>query len=165
MTINDDSQNNNQPSPWFVRSGRFLQGVFISIYRTTIQSVKNVPSKLINHYRVKTNERKRLPKRKSPNRIYVLVGYTTRAQIDRKIRKEKYAHTIRNILIVGIIALLILLSYRSVIPLIDSELYKQMIGIDDVEDMTKNDPFENEYDHKVVIFSTDPVADSSIEPQ
>ncbi|MBN1892813.1 MAG: hypothetical protein JW780_08535 [Clostridiales bacterium] len=107
------------------------------------------------------NERKRLPKRKSPNRIYVLVGYTTQAQIDRKYRKEKYAHMVRNVLIVGIIALLILLSYRSIIPLIDSDLYKQMIGIDDVDDMTKNDPFENDSDHKVVIFSTDSTTDSS----
>ncbi|NLO62101.1 MAG: hypothetical protein GX099_01570 [Clostridiaceae bacterium] len=146
---------NQQVSPWYIRFGRLMSGIASSVIRTTVQYFKNIPSRAINHFRTWMNEKKRLPKRTSPNRIYVLVGYTTQSQIDRRFRKAKYIHLIRNLLLVGIVALLLILGYRSLIPLIDSDRYQQMIGIKDVGEMTKNDPFEPDTTEKVVTFATE----------
>jgi len=152
-------QNNNSKvqsaSPWHQRAAAMIQGIAVSSYRATIQYFKNIPSKIINYVRTKNNEKKRIPQRTRPNRIYVLVGYTTQAYIDRKFRKEKFAHIIRNVLIAGILLILVFLAYRSVIPLIDSEQYKQMLGIKDVGEMTKKDPFEADSNEKVMTFESE----------
>lgn len=139
-------------SPWHQRAAAMIQGIAVSSYRATIQYFKNFPSKIINYIRTKNNEKKRIPKRTRPNRIYVLVGYTTQAHIDRKFRKEKFAHIIRNVLIAGILVILVFLASRYLIPLIDSEQYKQMLGINDVGEMTRKDPFEADSSNKVMTF-------------
>ncbi len=151
---NSDSMNPVNPG-WYIRFGKRLQAVAISMYRNTIQYYKNIPSRIVNHFRTRANEKKRLPKRTSANRIYVLVGYTTQAHIDSRFRKQKTIHILRNLLIAGILGLLIILLYRSILPMIDSDQYKKMLGIERVDEMTKKDPFELDSDNKVVTFATD----------
>ena len=36
------------------------------------------------------------------------------------------------------------MAYRWIMPQLDTDEYKQMVGIDDIEDMTRNDPFASE---------------------
>ncbi len=151
---NANPLNPTDPS-WYIRFGKRIQAVAFSMYRSTIQYYKNIPSRIVNHFQTRANEKKRLPKRTSANRIYVLVGYTTQAHIDNRFRKEKSIHVIRNLLIIGVFALLVVLAYRSIIPLIDSEQYKKMLGIEHVGEMTEKDPFEVDSNDKVVTFATD----------
>ena len=155
MSDNNEIPNNPSSVAWYNRIGRMIQGLSVSLLRTTLQYFRNIPSRIINCFRTRMNERKRLPRRNRPNRIYVLVGYTTQAQIDRKFRNEKFAHNIRNFLIFCVVLIIIILSYRSIIPFIDSEQYKQMLGIEDVGEMTKNDPFEADSSDKVMTFETE----------
>jgi hypothetical protein len=155
MSVQNANPMNIANISWYVRFGKRIQAIAISMYRTTIQYFKNIPSRIANCYKTKANEKKRLPKRTSANRIYVLVGYTTQSHIDSRFRKQKSIHIIRNLLIAGVIALLIILAYRSILPLIDSEQYKKMLGIEHVDEMTEKDPFEVDTNNKVVTFATD----------
>jgi hypothetical protein len=151
---NANSMNPTNPA-WYVRVVKRIQAIAESMHRTTIQYLKNIPTRIINYFKTKANERKRLPKRTSANRIYFLVGYTTQKHIDHRFRKEKTIHIIRNLLILSIIALLMVLAYRSIIPLIDPDQYTKMLGIENVDEMTEKDPFEMDSNNKVVTFATD----------
>ena len=85
-----------------------------------------------------------MPKRKSIHKVYVLVGYTTKEYVDRKYRKERTLLIIRRILIACIIILSLIMAYRWFVPKLDTNEYKQMIGINKMDELTQSDPFATE---------------------
>jgi hypothetical protein len=155
-----DNINTNQPdikplTPWYIRAINWVSGVATSIFRTTVRYFKNIPSKIINLYRRRKKEHDRMPKRTSANKVYVLIGYTTKKNVDRKYRREKVMYRLRSVLVFVIIIVLLIMIYQAVIPMIDSSEYKQMLGIEKIEKMAEKDPFESEKDNDIILFSAE----------
>ena len=120
-------------------------GAFFSFLgRTTVQYFRNLPDKIRNKIKAKISEHRRMPKRKSISKVYVLVGYTTKEYVDQKYRKEKALLMIRRILVAAIIILILIMTYRWIMPKLDTNEYKQMVGIQDIDDLTSSDPFATE---------------------
>ncbi len=154
-SINSNQSNIRPDAPWYIRAVNWVVGVASSVFRTTVRFFKNIPSKIINYFRRRKKEHDRMPKRTSANRVYVLIGYTTKKYVDRKYRREKVMHRIRSVLVFLIIIILLIMVYRSVVPMIDSSEYKQMLGIEKIEKMAEKDPFESEKDNDIILFSTE----------
>lgn len=96
-----------------------------------------------------------MPKRTSANKVYVLIGYTSKKNVDRKYRREKVLYRLRSVLILAIIIVLLVMIYQAIIPMIDSSEYKQMLGIEKIEKMAEKDPFETEKDNDIILFSAE----------
>lgn len=157
---------NKNIDPWYMRAILWLAGLLGSIYRATTMYAKNIPHRISNLYKRKMGERSRMPKRSSVNRVYVLIGYTTKEHVDNKFRKEKLMYYLRYTLIFAIIVILIILAFHTVIPIIETTEYRQMLGIEDIAKMTEKDPFISPTESNLVILSTDvvtPVPQSSEE--
>lgn len=155
-----DNINSNQPdikpsAPWYMRAINWVIGVVSSVFRTTVRYFKNIPSKMINLYRRRKKEHDRMPKRNSANKVYILIGYTTKKNVDRKYRREKVLYRLRSVLVLAIIIVLLIMIYQAVIPMIDSSEYKQMLGIEKIEKMAEKDPFETEKDSNIILFSAE----------
>lgn len=153
-----DSTKSIQPdiklsSPWYMRAIYWIAGVFSSIFRTTVRYIRNIPSKILNLYRRRKKEHERMPKRTSANKVYILIGYTTKKNVDKKYRREKYLYRFRGIMVFAIIIILLIMIYRAVTPMLDASEYKQMLGIEKIEKMAEKDPFETEKDSNVILFS------------
>lgn len=119
-------------------------GFFAFIGRTTWKFFKDLPTKIRNKINEKIAEKRRMPKRKSIHKVYVLVGYTTKEYVDRKYRKERALLIIRKILVAAIVIILIMMVYRWFMPQLDTDEYKQMIGINELNELTESDPFATE---------------------
>ena len=119
-------------------------GFFKFLGRTTVQFFKDLPNEIRNKVKAKIAEHRRMPKRKSINKVYVLVGYTTKEYVDQKYRKEKTLLIIRRILIACIVIIVLIMTYQWITPKLDTNEYKQMVGINDIDDLTQNDPFATE---------------------
>lgn len=117
---------------------------FRFIGRTTVTFFKQLPHTIATKYKAKVAEYRRMPKRRSINKVYVLVGYTTKEYVDRKFRKERILLTIRKILVICIVLITLIIAWRWIYPKLDTEEYKQMIGINEMGELTKNDPFATE---------------------
>jgi hypothetical protein len=155
-----DNANSNQSNikplaPWYMRAIYWVAGVASSVYRTTVRYIKNIPSKIANFYRRKKREHDRMPKRTSASKVYVLIGYTSKKNVDRKYRREKVLYRLRSVLILAIIIVLLVMIYQAIIPMIDSSEYKQMLGIEKIEKMAEKDPFETEKDNDIILFSAE----------
>lgn len=114
-----------------------------SVGRTTVRLITNLPNKIKNHFVKKYNEYKRKPKRDSISRVYVLVGYTSKQHIEKKYNMEKYMMIFRRGLLVLIFVLLLFITINSITPVFKKVQYNQMFGIDNIKEMTKNDPFSD----------------------
>lgn len=121
-----------------------IGGFFQFIGRTTITFFKHLPHMISTKVKAKVAERRRMPKRRTINKVYVLVGYTTKEYVDRKYRKERILLRIRKVLIACIVILILVMSWRWFYPKIDTDEYKQMIGVNDMKDLTRDDPFATE---------------------
>ncbi len=121
-----------------------IGGFFQFLGRTTVTFFKHLPHTISTKVKAKVAEKRRMPKRRSINKVYVLVGYTTKEYVDRKYRKERLLLMIRKILVVLIVFLVLVMTWRWIYPKLDTDEYKQMIGINDVEELTKDDPFATE---------------------
>ena len=121
-----------------------IGGFFAFLGRTTVQFFKNLPDAIRNRVKAKIAEHRRMPKRKSISKVYVLVGYTTKEYVDRKYRKERALLVIRKILIACIIFLVLVMTYRWFKPKVDYTEYKQMIGVNELDELTQSDPFATE---------------------
>ncbi|MBP5493202.1 MAG: hypothetical protein J6Y08_10210 [Clostridiales bacterium] len=127
-----------------------IVGFFCFLGSTTVKFFKNLPVQIRNKFKEKINERRRMPKRKSIHKVYVLVGYTTKEYVDRKYRKERTLLIIRKVLVAAILILVVVMVYRWIMPQLDTEEYKQMIGINDIDDLTSSDPFATETTNAVI---------------
>jgi len=119
-----------------------LQLLGKSIYIATLLFFKNIPSVIKNRWQRYWNEKKRLPKRKTKSRVYVLVGYTSKEKVDKRYRSMKIQKLIKGFLIIGILVISMILLYRAFSPEFDFASYQQMFGIEKLDDLTEKDPFE-----------------------
>lgn len=131
-----------------VSSGAFslltwIQGVVGSIGRTTVRFVRNIPSRLQNKYMRYRNEKKRLPRRKTKSKVYVLAGYTTKAYVNRRFAAIKVQQIIRKTLLGLILLVFLVIMYKWLDPLGNTNELKQIIGIDKIDDLAQEDPFSN----------------------
>ena len=129
---------------WWEKALFAFLGFFAFLGRTTLNFFKSLPNKISSKIKEKIAQKKRMPKRKSIHKVYVLVGYTTKEYVNRKYRKERILLIIRRILVACIIVIILIMAYRWIMPQLDTEEYKQMVGIDDIDDLTRNDPFASE---------------------
>lgn len=118
-----------------------LSGICGSVARTTVRFFKNLPNRAQNYVKRKINEHKRKPQREDINKVYVLVGYTTKKHIDDRYNRERELMLLRRGLLLIIFVLILLISFKNIIPYVDVDQYKNMFGIGDVEELTENDPF------------------------
>lgn len=119
------------------------KAVLLSIGHATVKFVREIPAKFKSFCVIKLNEYKSRPKRTEMNKVYVLVGYTTKQHVDSKYRTEHMLVTVRRILLVIIFLELVLISFNKFIPMVNFDQYKSIFGISDVEEITGNDPFGN----------------------
>ena len=122
----------------------WIQGVSGSIFRTTVRFVKNIPPRVHNKYLRYRNEKKRMPRRRSKSKVYVLVGYTTKEHVDRRFAAMKVQHLIRKTLIALIVIVFAVILYNWLDPLGNTNEIKQIVGIDKIDDLAQEDPFEAE---------------------
>ena len=116
-----------------------------SVARTTVRYFKNLPNKIRDYIKRKVNEYKRRPPRKEANKVYVLVGYTTKKNLDNRFNSEHLMIVFRRILLVFIFLLLLIITLNWIRPLIEVDQYKQVFGVENVDDITSNDPFYSEF--------------------
>lgn len=119
----------------------WLQGVVGSIYRTTLRFIKNIPSRLHNKYLRYMNERRRMPRRKTKSKVYVLVGYTSKEHVDRRFMAMKVQNLIRKSLLLGILIVFLIIIFKWLDPLGNINELKQIVGIDSMDDLAQEDPF------------------------
>lgn len=120
-----------------------LSGICGSVARTTVRFFKNLPGRVVNFVKRKINEYKRKPPREDINKVYVLVGYTTKKHIDARYNRERELMVLRRGLLIIIFVLILLISFKTFVPYINVDQYKNMFGIGDVDELTENDPFAN----------------------
>ena len=140
----DSADEHARTDSWWERALFAVLGFFAFLGRTPWNFFKTLPSRISSKIKEKIAQKKRMPKRKSIHKVYVLVGYTTKEYVNRKYRKERILLIIRRILVACIILIILIMAYRWIVLQLDTDEYKQMIGIDDIEDLTKNDPFASE---------------------
>ena len=124
--------------PGFIDTFKSICG---SVFRTTVNAVRNLPSRINEYVRRRISEYRRRPARDFVNKVYVLVGYTTKEHIDSKHNTERSLIILRRGLLAIIFLLIILISINSVLPRINFDQYRDMFGISTVDGVTRNDPF------------------------
>jgi len=128
-------------STGFEQSLLWIKGVASCVFWSSVRYIRNIPSKVKNKFLRWRNLQKRMPKRKTKNKVYVLIGYTSKKNVDRRYRAIKFQHMIRGIILTLIVIAFVFILYKWLDPLRNSEEYKQMIGISNMKDLTKDDPF------------------------
>lgn len=111
--------------------------------RASLRYIKNIPSKVKNYFVRKINERKNRPPRKDINKVYVLVGYTTRKHVDDKFNAERHMIIIRRGLLIIIFVLLLFITLNRVLNIVKFDDMKQMFGISGWGEVVSHDPFNN----------------------
>lgn len=121
-----------------------LKMIFASMGRATLKFFREIPAKVKSHCVLRINEFKSRPKRTEMNKIYVLVGYTTKQHVENKYRTEHLLITVRRVLLIIILLEMLLISINKLVPLVDFSQYQNILGISSIDDMTNNDPFTTE---------------------
>lgn len=139
---------NSEESKAVTSSGNFslitwIQGVVGSIGRTTVRFVRNIPSRMHNKYMRYLNEKKRMPRRKTKSKVYVLAGYTTKAYVNRRFAATAVQQIIRKTLLGLILVIFMVIMYKWLDPLGKTNELKQIIGIDKIDDLAQDDPFSD----------------------
>ena len=127
-----------------MESSSFLDSVLSFLgcsYRATVRYIKGIPGKVKDSFNRKISEYTSRPKRKSINRIYVLVGYISKESADLKYKTERNLISLKRALLMLIFILLFVITIRWILPFVQLDQYKTMFGIDSVDQMTRNDPF------------------------
>ncbi|MCQ2516783.1 MAG: hypothetical protein MJ094_07970 [Saccharofermentans sp.] len=118
-----------------------IKAIFGSVVRTTVSVFVNIPSRSKNYFNRIIAEYKRKPKRNSANKVYVLIGYTTKQHIDSKHNAERNMIILRRGLLALIFILIFFILLNRITPYININQYFDMFGITSVDDVTRNDPF------------------------
>ncbi len=112
-----------------------------SMLRATTRAIRNFIPSLRNRYRRWQNMKNRLPKRTGRNRVYMLIGYTSKEHVDNRYRAMKVQNIIRILILVCILIALLFIGYKALNPFGNMDELKQIVGFDDLNDLTKDDPF------------------------
>lgn len=121
--------------------GTKIASFFICIHRANVRYFKNLPTKIKSLILRKINDIQNKPKRTEINKVYTLVGYTTKQNIDNKYNDEHLLITLRKALLVIIFVMILFIGFEWLIPQVNFDQAKQIFGISNVEEMTNNDPF------------------------
>lgn len=124
--------------------GEKIVAVLLCIHRTNVRTVVTIPAKIKSFVLRKINDYKNKPKRTEMNKVYVLVGYTTKQNVDNRYNDEHFLISVRRVLLILISILLLFITIKWLTPQLKFDQMKQIFGIQNVEDMTSNDPFSNE---------------------
>ena len=119
----------------------WIKGVGDSIFRTTVRFLRNIPSRIRNKYLRYLNEKKRMPKRKTKSKVYVLVGYTNKKYVDRRYAATKVQNLIRKVLLISILLVFLVILYKWLNPLGNTNELKLIIGVDKIDELAQDDPF------------------------
>lgn len=139
------ANNSNRPvQSSVVSEENFFVSVLSCIHRTNIRFITNLPGFIKSFIIRKYNDYKNKPKRKDINKVYVLIGYTTKQNLDNRFMNEHLMIVFRRILLIVIFVLLMIITFKTIKPYIVVDQYKQIFGIESVEDMTSSDPFEED---------------------
>ena len=111
--------------------------------KATVRYFKGIPPRFVRFVRRKINEIKNRPPRKDISKVYVLVGYTTKAQVDAKFNAERHMIILRRGLLALIFLLLLFIAVHRFTDMINYGELSQMFGVDSVSDFLKNDPFSS----------------------
>ncbi|MBQ5423044.1 MAG: hypothetical protein IIU27_04125 [Clostridiales bacterium] len=111
--------------------------------KATVRYFKGLPSRFVRFVRRKVNEIRNRPPRKDINKVYVLVGYTTKAQVDAKFNAERHMIILRRGLLALIFLLLLFISVNRFTEMINYGELSQMFGVDSMSDFLKNDSFSS----------------------
>ena len=111
--------------------------------KATVRYFKGLPSRVVRFVRRKVNEIKNRPPRKDISKVYVLVGYTTKSQVDAKFNAERHMIILRRGLLALIFLLLLFIAVHRFTDMINYGELSQMFGVDSVSDFLKNDPFSS----------------------
>lgn len=147
--MNSDNQNSNSHSRNDMNETQggvpdilsWFSGVGGSIFRTTARFLRNMLPRVRNKYLRYRNEKKRMPKRKTKSRVYLLAGYTTKAHVDRRYTAIKVQHLIRKILLLCILIVIVVILYKWINPLGNTTELKQIVGIEKIDELAREDPF------------------------
>lgn len=125
--------------------GQKIGAIASSVGRTTVRTFKNLPHKLADKVKRKITDYKRKPERKDINKVYVLVGYTTKKNIDKRYNNERHMIILRKGLLLIIFFLLLFISINKVNSALNVDEYGEMFGIKSADELTENDPFDTGY--------------------
>lgn len=117
-------------------------GAFGSSCRATVRFFKYLPWRIKSYIRSKYKEYTNRPPRKDVNKVYVLVGYTTKESVDAKYNEERQLIIIRRGLMILILIMLIFISVDRLLNITDFDEISHVFGINSIEDITENDPFK-----------------------
>lgn len=110
-------------------------------YRATIRLFKGLPNRFKAYVKRKIKEYRNRPKRTDINRVYVVVGYTTKKRVDEKFNAERRMMIIRRGLLVLIFVLVIFIAIDRFTNLINYGELSQIFGVDSWGEVIENDPF------------------------
>jgi len=114
-----------------------------SSIRATKRFFKYLPWRIGNLVKRRINDYKHRPARTDINKVYVLVGYTTRKHVDEKYNAERHMIVLRRGLLALIFILLLFISVNKVLEVTNFDEIKQMFGIGSWSEVTQNDPFKS----------------------
>ena len=120
-----------------------IKAFFKSSVKATVRYFKGLGPRIVRAVRRKINEIKNRPPRKDISKVYVLVGYTTKAQVDAKFNAERHMIILRRGLLALIFLLLLFIAVNRFTEMINYGELSQMFGVDSVSDFLKNDPFSS----------------------
>ena len=132
----------------------WVKGVGGSIFRTTARFLRNIPSRIRNKYLRYLNEKKRMPRRKTKSKVYVLVGYTNKKYVDRRYAATKVQNLIRKVLLISILLVFLVIMYKWLNPLGNTNELKLIVGVDKIDDLTQDDPFGASVSSNQLIITT-----------
>ena len=138
---NHYNSNEQEPNQVVEKILTTINNLWRALYISTLIYFKNFPSKVKNKWERFLNERQRIPKRKTKHRVYILIGYTSKENVDRRYRSVKIQKLISTFLILGMVLIFLVLIYRTIDSKLDYDAYRQMIGINDFDELIKKDPF------------------------
>ena len=139
MTTNQEDRNTS-PSLGSDFSGVVLDFLGCS-YRATIRLFKGLPNRFKAYVKRKIKEYRNRPKRTDINRVYVVVGYTTKKRVDEKFNAGRRMMIIRRGLLVLIFLLIIFIAVNRFTELINYGELSQIFGVNSFDEVVENDPF------------------------
>ena len=142
MAINQEDRNQDNNFAGSLKSSVLLDFLGCS-YRATVRLIKGLPSRFIAFVKRKIKEYRNRPKRTDISRVYVVVGYTTKKRVDEKFNAERRMMIIRRGLLVLIFILIIFIAVDRFTGVINYGELSQIFGIDSLDEVVENDPFED----------------------
>lgn len=142
MSLNQEDKSTFSTSSGYGKNNVVVDFLGCS-YRATVRLFKSLPSRVVNAVKRKIREYRNRPKRTDINRVYVVVGYTTKKRVDEKFNAERRMMIIRRGLLLLIFILCLFIAVDRVMGLVNYGEMAQIFGISSFDEVVENDPFED----------------------